>query len=362
MRIAIEVTFAAEEKKTGLSVYTEKLLAALAEQADPDDIFYLLHAQKNWFGRNYGKNFIPVSYACSNSQLFSICFSLNKTLKKLNVDLFHVLCNSGAPPVCSVPVLTTVHDLFFLTGKDIPFKTKLILKMMFRWTLWNTQHFISNSETTKNSLCEFGIPGKKITTIYPGVENFVYPEPKAVSKPYFLCVGALEHRKGQTMLAEAYLKALQKKPDLPDLIFIGPRRGDCQKLLKIIETVPKIQWLDYISEKELAEYYANAKAFLYPSYQEGFGLPLIEAMSAGIPVICSDIPIFREIADGCAVFVKPEPHSFSEALEHFENMEFKIEKSYQRAKTFTWKNAAEKLLSIYKERCTSTVDLKNRSR
>ena len=350
MRIAVEVTFANEEKKTGLSVYTDNLLAALAKEADPEDTFYLLFAQKKWNGRIYGKNFIPVSYACSNSQLVSICFSLNKTLKALNVDLFHVFCNSGVPPTCPVPVLTTVHDLFFLSAKDIPLKTRLILKMMFRWTLRNTKHFISNSETTKKSLHEFGIPEEQITTVYPGVENFAYPEAASSErKPYFLCVGALEQRKGQTMLAEAYFKAWKDHPDLPDLIFIGPVRGESDPFFSLVDQCPKIQWLDYIGSKELAEYYANATALFFPSYQEGFGLPLIEAMSARIPVVCSDIPIFREIAEGCVKFVNPDSESFAEALKNFDSQEFDLEKSLRRAKIFTWKKAAKDLLSLYLE-------------
>lgn len=352
MRIAIEASFANEEKKTGLGIYTENLLAALAEQAKAEDTFFLLHSQKQWSGPDFGKNFIPVSYACTGSQLFSILFRLNKTLKTLKVDLFHVLCNAGSPPTCSVPLLTTVHDLFFLTAKDLPFKTKLILKLMFRWTVRNSQHVISNSETTKNSLIAYGIPEQKITTVYPGIKRtdpaWIPPLDKA---PYFLCVGALEARKGQIMLVNAYLEALQAKPDLPDLILIGPDRGDGEKIRNMIQDSPKVQWLNYVSGPELTAYYQNTTAFFFPSYQEGFGLPLIEAMSAGVPVVCSDIPVFREIASGHAVFLLPEKEQFRAAFEKLENFEFDLPAAKDHALTFTWDRAAAELLSIYKERC-----------
>lgn len=354
MRIAIEASLAAEEKKTGLGVYTENLLAALAEQARPEDTFFLLHSQKQWSGRNYGKNFIPVSYACTNSQFLSILFRLNKTLKRLDVDLFHVFCNAGSPPTCSVPLLTTVHDLFFLTAKDLPFKTKVILKLMFRWTVRNSMHFISNSETTGESLITYGIPAQKITTIYPGADSVKFPDlsrQEQSKSPYFLCVGALEARKGQIMLAEAYLEALQAQPDLPDLLFIGPDRGDGETVLHLAENCSKIKWLNYVSSQELAAYYQNATAFFFPSYQEGFGLPLIEAMSAGVPVICSDIPVFREIAGGHAVFVKPEKGSFCSALKNFPDFEFDTAASHRHAASFTWERAAKQLLCLYQERC-----------
>lgn len=349
MRIAIEASLANEEKKTGLGVYTDKLLAALAEQARPEDTFFLLHSRKKWSGRDYGKNFIPVSYACTNSQFLSILFCLNRTLKKLNVDLFHVFCNAGSPPKCAVTLLTTVHDLFFLTAKDLPFKTKAILKLMFRWTIRNSLRFISNSETTKDSLISFGIPAQKITPVYPGADSIDLSgsSPAQQLPPCYLCVGALESRKGQTMLVDAYLQALQKRPDLPDLVLIGPDRGDGGKIRNRMAASAKIKWIDYVSSQDLASYYKNSKAFFLPSYQEGFGLPLIEAMSAGLPVICSDIPVFREIAGDHAVFLKPEKEQFSAAFENFETFAFDTAAAKAHALAFTWKRTAAELYSIY---------------
>lgn len=351
MKIAIEASFANEKKKTGLGVYTERLLSALAMQADPADTFFLLHSQKEWSGPDYGKNFIPVSYACTGSQFFSIIFRLNKFLKKLNPDLFHIFCNAGSPPRCAIPTVTTVHDLFFLYAKDLPFKTKLILRLLFRWTVCNSVHFISNSETTKRSLVDFGLPEEKITTIYPGADSLKsVPQTAEKPEPYFLCVGALEQRKGQIMLVEAYQQALQLNPDLPDLLLIGPDRGDGAKIRRLIEECPKVRYLDYVTDQELASCYSNASALFFPSYQEGFGLPLIEAMSAGLPVVCSDIPIFREIADPWAVFVSPDPYSFCNAFLDFPSFRFQTGYAQKNARSFTWEKAAAELLQFYRER------------
>lgn len=351
MKIAIEASFANETKKTGLGVYTHKLLSAMAEQADSGDTFFLLHSQKEWSGPDYGKNFIPVSYACTGSQFFSILFRLNNVLKKLNPDLFHIFCNAGSPPDCPVPTVTTVHDLFFLHTKDLPFKTKLILKLLFRWTVRNSVHFISNSETTKRSLVDFGLPAEKITTIYPGADSLKsVPVTTEKPEPYFLCVGALEQRKGQVMLVDAYQQAIQLNPDLPDLLLIGPDRGDGAKIRRMIERCPKVRYLDYVTDQELTRYYSNASALFFPSYQEGFGLPLIEAMSIGLPVVCSDIPVFREIADPCAVFVSPDPYSFCNAFLDFSSFRFPTGHAQKKARSFTWERSAAELLQFYRER------------
>ena len=350
MKIAIEASFANEKKKTGLGVYTHKLLAALAAQADPGNTFFLLHSQKEWSGPDYGKNFIPVSYACTGSQFFSILFRLNKILKQLNVDLFHIFCNAGSPRHCAVPTVTTVHDLFFLTAKNLPFKTKLILKLLFRWTVRNSTHFISNSETTKRSLVDFGIPEEKMTTIYPGADSFKsIPSEPEKQTPYFLCVGALEQRKGQVMLVEAYLQAIQLNPDLPDLVLIGPDRGDGKKIRKMIAECPKVRYMDYVTDEELVKYYSSASALFFPSHQEGFGLPLIEAMSAGLPVVCSDIPVFREIAGPFAIFVPPDPDSFCTAFLDFKTFHFQTAAAQKKARSFTWEKAAAELLEFYRK-------------
>ena len=350
MKIAIEASFANETKKTGLGVYTHKLLSALAAQADPGDTFFLLHSQKEWSGPDFGKNFIPVSYACTGSQFFSILFRLNKVLKALDPDLFHIFCNAGSPRRCAIPTVTTVHDLFFLRAKDLPFKTKLILKLLFHWTVRNSTHFISNSETTKRSLVDFGLPEEKITTIYPGADSLrsVPSEPEKAA-PYFLCVGALEQRKGQVMLVEAYQQAIQLNPDLPDLVLIGPDRGDGKTIRKMIVGCSKVRYLDYVTDEELAAYYSRAQALFFPSYQEGFGLPLIEAMSAGLPVVCSDIPVFREIADPYAIFVAPDPDSFCNAFLDFRTFHFPVAAAQKKARSFTWEKAASELLDFYQK-------------
>ncbi len=350
MKIAIEASFLNEKKKTGLGVYTQKLLAAMAAQADPADTFFLLYSQKEWSGPGFGKNIIPVSYACTGSQFVSILFRLNKVLKALKPDLFHVFCNAGTPPRCPVPTIATVHDLFFLTAKDLPFKTKWILKLLFRWTVRNSFHFISNSETTKRSLADFGIPAQKITTIYPGADSLrVLPAAPGKNGDFFLCVGALEQRKGQVMLVSAYLQAIQLNPDLPDLVLIGPDRGDGKKIQKMIADCPKVRLLDYVTDQELAAYYSSASVLFFPSYQEGFGLPLIEAMAAGLPVVCSDIPVFREIADSCAVFIPPDLDSFRNALLDFNTFRFQTESARKKARSFTWEKAAAELLQFYRK-------------
>lgn len=356
MKIAIEANLCAvQEQATGLGVYTDQLLKALSDIIAPEDHIYLLHAGKQWQGPDYGSQFEPVSYAAGSSQFVSICFSLRKVLQKLDPDIFHVTCNTGAPPITPVPTVTTVHDLFSLYSPGVPWKTKMLMKILFHWTIKNSSAFISNSEYTKQTMISYGIDADKIQTVYLGTQ-MEFPAEKIQQKqtevPYLLCVGALEPRKGQVMLAEAYLAALQKAPHLPDMYFIGCDRGDGQKIQNLSQQNPKLKWLDFVSKEELISYYQNASAFLFPSYEEGFGIPVLEAMKAGLPVICSDIPVLREVAGCGAYFVKPESAAFRDVLLQYASgsITFPSPESLQsHLARFNWHETARQTMLIYQQ-------------
>ena len=356
MKIAIEATLcAAQNQATGLGVYTNQLLKHLPQVLEDEDHIYLLHSQKKWHGVDYGKQFEPVSYYLCPSQFVSINLSLRKILKKLKPDIFHITCNAGSPPVSPVPVVTTVHDLFSLTSPGVPWKTRILMKLLFAQTVKNTSAFISNSEYTRQTMISYGIDAGKITPVYPGTQMDFSSEillKKPTEHPYFLCVGALEYRKGQLMLAKAYLDALRTAPALPDLYFIGSDRSSGAEILKMAAENPKLKYLNFVSKEDLCSYYQHASAFLFPSYEEGFGIPVVEALKAGLPVICSDIPVLREVAAGGACFVKPETNAFKEILLQYANSKiiFPDHKNYQPIiSRFDWLENARQTMLIYKK-------------
>lgn len=354
MNIAIEATLAAAEQPTGLGVYVDALLSALSQKQNCSDTFYLLHASEKWNGKDYGKNFIPVSYHCTNSQLFAILFRLNRVLKHIGADLFHATCTTGVPPVCSIPVVTTVHDLFPVTLPGFSWKSKMLFRLLFHWTQKNTTRFICNSMDTRNEFCKFA--GKPVSAeiIYPGTQFdsiSAVPDPIQTA-PYFFCAGALESRKGQTDLCKGYAAALKIKPDLPDLIFAGPDRGAGDAVRHYIaETSGKIKWLNYVDKETLFSLYSHADAFVFPSKFEGFGIPLIEALKCGTPVICSDIPVFREIAGDVAYYVQTDAESFRECILSYADGKIALpnpEKCKNIASRFKWGFTAGKTMQVYR--------------
>ena len=354
MKIAIEATLAAAEQPTGLGVYVDALLTAFSQKQNCSDTFYLLHASEKWNGKDYGKNFIPVSYHCTNSQLFAILFRLDRVLKHIGADLFHATCTTGVPPVCSIPVVTTVHDLFPVTLPGFSWKSKMLFRLLFHWTQKNTTRFICNSAVTQSELVKY--MGKNVVSdvIYLGSQYDVWnvqTPPPIQSAPYFFCAGALENRKGQVDLCKGYADALKSKPDLPDLILAGPDRGAGDTVRHYIaETSGKIKWLNYVDKETLLSLYSHAGAFVFPSKFEGFGIPLIEALKCGTPVICSDIPVFREIADNAAYFVVSAPESFRDVFLAIADQKIAFadrDLCRKIANRFNWSDAAEKTLQVY---------------
>lgn len=352
VKIAVEASLANASCPTGLGVYVNKFLESLASYATDEYRFHLFHFQKKWNGPDYGKRFEPVSYHFTNQQSLAIMFNLNRTLKKVRVDLFHVTCTTGAPPICPVPVISTVHDIYPLThGTGVPFRSRIFFRLLFPWTVKNSRLILCNSEFTKKELMKIRIPDSKMRVVYPASQlEFSRPAEKDVGnwKPYFLCVGAIESRKGQAMLAEAYLTAIRENPALPELLFIGPDRGDGH-ILERCGRDSGIRWIPYVSQKELEGYYRNASLFVCPSVFEGFGIPVVEALSAGIPVICSDIPVFREIGNAAVYYVKPDSGSFSAALLDFARGKiiFNVEYGKRVSSKFTWKSNVKQTLEIY---------------
>ena len=358
MRIAIEATLLCQSARTGLGVYLDRLLKALASVAPVDMEFVLLYAGKQWTGGDYGSRFRTVSYHCTRSQFLSIITRLNAVLRREKIDVFHAPANTGLPPRTTVPAVVTVHDLFPLTRPAGNLKSRFLAKILYAWALKGARRIICNSRYTQAQVVERGADAARTTVIYPGAERdfsaFPAGEPPFAGRKYFLCVGALEARKGQVMLARAYAAANVARRDLPDLLFVGPDRGDGEKLRVLAARTPQIRWPGYVSEHELANYYRYAAALVFPSFDEGFGIPVIEALGANIPVWAADIPVLREIAAGRAHFIPPAEDAWRDAFLDWENAVAAARNSAGRNSTipppdFSWQTAARETAAVYTE-------------
>lgn len=284
-----------------------------------------------------------------NNGLYRIFLGFNKAIKSLKPDIIHV--QNFAPLIKTVPIVNTVHDLCFKFYPDLfGLKTNLAFKYFFKRSLELSDAIICVSKFTKSSLLKFhDIDPRKIFVVYEAADKcFKYIEnvPKlkkfSLNDKYFLVVGNIENRKLPYKIINSFKNIIKKYPDV-QIVFTGPNK------LKI-KPAKNIRILGYVSDDDLNLLYNGSVALIYLSLCEGFGLPIIEAMAIKTPVICSNIPVFREITDNKAVFVSNDKELSVTVSNFLENKNLR-EKfsllSYKRSKFFSWDKTAKETLKVY---------------
>lgn len=352
MKIAIEAFWLNTKELTGVGYYIFNMLGEV-DCIDPNNTFYLLYTGKEWIGPNLGKNFIPVCYG-KGKVTFAIWFGLYKVIKKLNPDIYHATFPTRVPPQkLPCPIITTVHDLLALHIEK--FYKRLCFNITTCWAWKNSNHFLCNSQYTASEVKKYkNIPERKITVTHlaPSYEIKRWNPPGK----HLLFVGSLTHRKNPLFLVDVYYKLCKILSEPLPLIFVGEdRENNGAKILKRAERCPingKISWVKYLEQKELVALFSDAAALVLPSKLEGFGMPVIEAMSAGIPVICSDIDAFMEIAPVGALRINGwDVDVWANSIKNLlndPNLKHKLsEEALNHSRNFTWTKCAQQTLEIY---------------
>jgi glycosyltransferase involved in cell wall biosynthesis len=278
----------------------------------------------------------PIPLA-ARSQIARMATSLPLLLRRLQPDLAHFLY--ALPLRCPCPAVVTVGDLSFeleprlLAGRD-----GLIFRTVVPRSVRKAARVIAVSERTRNDLLRaYGLPESKVAVVRHGVDPVFRPA-GAAALDYVLFVGAIQERKNPLAALEA-----ARRVGLP-LLVAGPVK-DGELAAKLARG--GAQLLGYRTREELAELYTNAACLVLPSRFEGFGLPLLEAMACGTPVVCVDEPALREIAGEAAVFVPAE--RLAEGIERaLADRGRLVEAGIERAGLFRWEETARRTLEVYR--------------
>lgn len=298
-------------------------------------------------------------------------YSLPKAIKEVNIDILH--CTSNTAPIrCHAPLILTLHDIIFLEPRD---KTNHSFYQNMGWfyrrlvvphILKKCRRIITVSDFEKNNITsKLDIPEDRMAMIYNGYNEWFKPEvePNFTFKKYidtagyFFFLGNTDPKKNTERTLIAYAKYLKKSDVKRKLLMADLDRAYLGEILlrNHIEHIRKmIVNPGYIVNSDLPNIYNNAFAFLYPSLRESFGIPLLEAMACGTPVITSNTSSMPEIGGPYAILVNPEnPDEIAEMMlkletddEFYQQQE---EVGLQRAKLFSWRNTAERLLEVYEE-------------
>jgi glycosyltransferase involved in cell wall biosynthesis len=262
--------------------------------------------------------------------------------------------------------IITIHDLALYKNPEwFPDGHFFNKRILIPWSIAKAKKIIAVSQNTKDDLVKlFGIRKSKVEVIHEGVEDYnqlKIDETKIenrlkIDEPYFLFIGSIEPRKNLVRLVQAYKEVLVSKPSLnPKLVLVGKKGWKYEPVFTAIENSgfkDKIIYLGYVNFEEKVYLLKNALALVYPSLYEGFGLPILEAMNLGVPIITSNISSIPELVIDNALLVDPyDVGSIKEALIKI-TADSALRKSLSLkgkgiAQNFTWEECAKKTLDLY---------------
>ena len=270
-------------------------------------------------------------------------------------------------PTRGRPSALIVYDLsYHRYPKMAERKNKAFLSRFVPPSLKRATAVITISEFSRREISEiYGVPPEKIHIAYPGVDSGRFRPMENSEKirdtlnkyslpsDYLLFIGTLEPRKGITPLLEAY--QTWNSPDKPPLVLVGKRGwGDLPLLEKALSgKIPGVFIPGYIVQDDLPVLLSQARAFVYPSDYEGFGMPVLEAMACGVPVVCGSCPSFPEIGGELLFSCQAsDPNALRSAIEkavfHPPSPDV-LREGIRRAKSFTWENTAQMIAEVIRK-------------
>lgn len=368
MRIAINTRFLLPHKMEGFGWYTFEIVKRLVEN-HPEHTFIL------FFDRAYdpkfifGDNVIPVVLhpQARHPILFKIWFNLSvkRALKKHKADLFFSP-DGYLSLTTDLPQVSVMHDLNFEHNpEDLKPVMRKYYQTYFPKFAAKAQHIITVSEYSKQDICStYNVPSEKVTAIWNGVSEVFQPisseDQQAIranysdGKPFFLFVGAIHPRKNVRRLIEAFSAYRNQNPDAEDqLIIVGAELWSNAGFdIQISEVVKQsIHFTGHLPLEELAKIMASAKLFAFVPYFEGFGIPLVEAMRCGTPILSGDLTSLPEVAGDAALYCDPFnvediTIKMTELAQNKTLRNSLSEKGLERSKTFSWDTAAEKVWKV----------------
>jgi len=285
-------------------------------------------------------------------------------LKRYNIDV--LFSPSPAAPFFWKNKIVVIHDCAYDRFEEFDnLLSKTYFKVMFYGAKYFSRNIVTVSDFSKKELVElYKINPKKIEVIYEGVPEMEEVNEEEIQntlnrfkidRTYFLYIGNWRPRKNLPGLIKAF-KLFKEWSDLDYLLVIAGRIDkrflDLEKEIEKNQLEGRVILTGFISQKEKTALYKNAKALVFPSFYEGFGLPVLEAQSLGIPVLTSNTSSLPEVAGEGALYVNPyRIEEIAQGMERIckdENLRQQlIQKGFENIKRFSWQKSAEKLLDLF---------------
>jgi glycosyltransferase involved in cell wall biosynthesis len=370
MKIAVNTRHLLDNRLEGLGIVTDEVLKRMVA-SHPEDAFVY------YFDRSYDARFVHGENVKAEALWpvtrlpVLIRYWLDKRVgphvRKEKANVF--FSPDGFIPLgMSVPKVSMVHDVAFLRYPE--YLQPRIRKFYHTWMpryLAYTDHIITVSEFSKQEIIAgYKVPADKISVVYNGITDAYRPVDEgskfsarvkyAGGKPYFLYLGAIHPRKNVGVLVKAFEQYKHRHISDVQLVIAGRASWHTEDVFTAIDKSPfksEIHLPGYVATTDATSLVGAAEAMIYPSVYEGFGLPVVEAMACGVPVICSDVSSLPEVAGGAALLFAPQDvdllaaHMHTIASEPARRIDL-IEAGQRRIQDFSWDRSAAEIYTILK--------------
>lgn len=368
MKIAIEAQRLFRINKHGMDFVALETIREL-QQIDTENEYYILVAPGPDHCLGPSSNFRVIEVECPTYPLWEQ-FALPRVIRQLNPDLLHCTSNT-APLFCPVPLVLTLHDIIFLE-KRAHANTSLYQNMGWYYRrfvvpriLKKCRKIITVSQFECNRIRQtLHLSDQQIMAIHNGYNKRFHPlenNPTITRKyissdSYLFFLGNTDPKKNTPRTLKAYSIYLKKSAHPLPLLIADLEEKVIDQILSqenITEIKNMLYFPGYISHADLPAIYNGAKAFLYTSLRESFGIPLLEAMACGTPVITSDTSAIPEIAGEGAILINPlDENLIAEEILKLETdpLYYNQQRTYglERVKKFSWQSTARQTLDVYK--------------
>ena len=352
---------------TGIGRYTYEISKELLSKKDDFDVtfFYGYHSKK-------------LLQPTTNSEIKNIksLLTKNQFIKKVARKVLMFTSRIASPTydiywqpnfipndgVKAKKIVTSVHDFSFILHKEYHPKERIeYFEKYFFTNVAKSDMIITGSEFSKQEILEqLNFYNEQVQVIYHGINHDlfkIYNDSKVnfeLPEKFIFSVGSIEPRKNLAGLLKAYNSLNKEFKKEYKLVLAGFKGWENEEIINLIEQDKEnIHYLGFVSDSELAKVYNLASLFVFPSFYEGFGLPVLEAMACGTPVLCSNTTSLPEVGGDAVVYC--DPNNVNDIAEKMEIVlsdeklqQEVIEKGLKRVKQFTWEKAAQEHLRVFR--------------
>lgn len=366
MRIAID---ARKLHDYGIGTYVRNLVHWLAKLDDRNQYVLLCRADDADFVRSLGPRFEPLSERAGNYTVREL-LTVPVALARARIDLFHAP-HYVVSPLVRCPFVVTIHDCIHLRFPQyLPNQlAPRYASTMMRSSATRARRVLTVSQASKQDIVDYlRVPPEKVEVIYNALDERLATPPTdaelvrvrdryQLDAPFILYTGNIKPHKNIDRLVEAYALLRQQGVTEARLLIIGDEVSKYPNLRRLVhrhQLHPHVRFLGFVSDEMLAILYRLATVFVFPSLYEGFGLPPLEAMAAGTPVVSSNVSSLPEVVGDAALLIDPmDPGALAAAMARVirepELRDTLIARGHARVRAFSWERSATRVREVYEE-------------